>query len=181
MSPLPLPPQPPGIPSLPSIEDPLQGFRFLVTLDPADEYLPAPQAALITLVASGGFQEVKGLGADLEVLPYPEGGTNDFVHQLPVRHSWTRISLKRGLVRDPGLYFWYRAGLTQSLGARRDGCIILLTPAGTPAVAWHFSAGLAGQRDGAGLNAMESTIAIEGIEIAHHGVVQVPLSPPGTP
>jgi phage tail-like protein len=180
MSPLPLPPPPPGIPSVPSIEDPLAGFRFLVTLDPADAYLPAPQAALITLVASGGFQDVKGLGADLEVLPYPEGGTNDFVHQLPVRHSWTRISLKRGLVRDPGLYFWYRAGLTQSLGARRDGCIILLTPAGTAAVAWHFSAGLAVKWHGPELNAMQSSIAIEGIEIAHHGVVQVPLSSPGT-
>jgi len=181
VSPLPVPPLPTGTPSLPSLEDPLPGYRFLVTLDPADAYLPAPQAALITLVAAGGFQEVRGLGADLEVLPYPEGGTNDFVHQLPVRHTWTRIQLKRGLVRDPGLYFWYRAGMTRSLGARRYGCIILLTPAGIPAVAWAFSAGLAVKWMGPELNAMQSNVAIEGIEIAHHGIVQVPLSPPGTP
>src|SRR5262249_49905472 len=130
-----------SLPDIPSIEDPLPGFRFLVTLDPSDAYLPFTQAALITLVASGGFMEVKGLGADLEVMPYPEGGNNDFVHQLPVRHTWNRISLRRGLVRDPGLYYWYRAGLTQSLGARRDGCVILMTPQGTPAVAWHFRGG----------------------------------------
>jgi phage tail-like protein len=169
------------VPDVPSVEDPIPGFRFLVTLDPADAYLPAAQAALITLVASAGFMEVKGLGADLEVMPYPEGGNNDFVHQLPVRHTWNRIHLGRGLVRDAGLYFWYRAGLTQSLGARRDGCIILLTPAGTPAVAWQFRGGLAVKWIGPELHAAQSQVAIEGIEIAHHGVVQVPLSPPRTP
>src|SRR5262249_30219167 len=159
----------PSLPDIPSIEDPLPGFRFLVTLDPSDAYLPTAQSALITLVASGGFMEVKGLGADLEVMPYPEGGNNDFVHQLPVRHSWNRIQLRRGLVRDPGLYFWYRAGLTQSLGARRDGCVILMTPQGTPAIAWTFQAGLAVKWMGPELGAMQSQVAIEGIEIAHHG------------
>jgi phage tail-like protein len=164
-----------------NVEDPLPGFRFLVTLDPADAYLPKAQAALITLVASAGFQEVRGLGADLEVLPYPEGGNNDFVHQLPVRHSWNRIQLKRGVVRDAGLFYWYKAGLTQSLGARRDGCVILLTPLGNPAVAWTFRAGLAVKWTGPELNAMQSTVAVESIEIAHHGILQIPLSAPGTP
>src|SRR5215831_17960310 len=108
--------------------DPLPSYRFLVTLDPADAYLPPAQAALVTLVSLGAFQEVKGLGADLEVMQYPEGGQNGLVHQLPVRHSWNRISLRRGLLRDPGLYAWYLAGLAQSLGARRDGTVMLLTP-----------------------------------------------------
>ncbi len=162
-----------------SIEDALPGYRFIVTLDPADAYLPFTQALLILLVAAGQFQEVKGLGADLEVLAYPEGGRNDFVHQLPVRHSWQRIVLRRGLVRDPGLFFWYQAGLTQSLGARRDGCIILLTPGGTPAMSWAFKGGIAVKWNGPELNAMQSAVAVESIEIAHHGIMQIPLTPPG--
>ena len=68
-------------------------YRFLVTLGVGDAYLPPAQALLIPLLASGGFQEVSGLGAELEVTAYPEGGVNDFVHQLPVRHSWGRIVL----------------------------------------------------------------------------------------
>jgi phage tail-like protein len=163
------------------IELPLPAFRFIVTLDPADAYLPPAQAALLTLFVGGAFQEVKGLGADLEVLPYAEGGVNDFVHQLPVRHSWNRLSLRRGLVRDPGLWFWYLAGLSQSLGARRDGAILLLTPAGNPAMAWTFRGGLAAKWIGPELNAMQNAVAIEGLEIAHQGIEQVPLSPPGTP
>ena len=160
------------------IESPLPGYNFIVTLDPADAYLPAPQALLLPLVASGAFQEVKGLGADLEVMAYPEGGVNDYVHQLPVRHSWSRISLRRGVIRDVGLWTWYQAGLRGSLGARRDGCIIMLTPAGLPAMAWMWKGGLAAKWQGPEFNAMQNSVALEGLEIAHEGFTQVPLSLP---
>jgi phage tail-like protein len=113
-------------------------------------------------------------------MPYAEGGVNDYVHQLPVRHSWTRLSLRRGLVRDAGLWSWYLAGLSQSLGARRDGAILLLTPDGNPAMAWTFRAGLAAKWIGPELNAMQNAVAIEGLEIAHQGIEQVPVSPPNT-
>ena len=162
------------------IELPLPSYRFLVTLDPADAYLPPAQAALLPLFTGGAFQEVSGLGADLEVMSYAEGGVNEYVNQLPVRHSWNRISLKRGVVRDPGLWFWYVAGLTQSLGARRDGAIQLLTPLGTPAIVWTFRAGIAVKWTGPSLNAMQNAVAIEALEIAHHGLIQVSLTPPGT-
>lgn len=164
---------------IPSLEPPLAGFRFLVTLDPAIAYLPPAQALLLPIMAAAGFQEVTGLGADLEVTDYAEGGVNDFVHQLPVRHKWSRISLKRGLVRDLGLWWWYQAGLTQSLGARRDGVIVLLTPLGVPAIGWIFRAGLAAKWSGPELKAQENAVALETLEIAHEGITQIPLSPPG--
>ena len=162
-------------------ELPLPSYRFIVTLDPADAYLPPQQAALLKLFVGGAFQEVKGLSADLEVMPYAEGGTNDFVHQLPVRHSWGRISLRRGLVRDPGLWFWYVAGLTQSLGARRDGALLLMTADGTPAMSWTFRGGLAVKWVGPEMNAMQSAVAMESLEIAHHGIQQIALGEQSTP
>jgi phage tail-like protein len=154
--------------------DEFTSFRFLVTLNPADAYLPFSQAALLRQFAGGSFYEVKGLGADLEVTPYPEGGTSGFVHQLPVRHSWTRLSLRRCLIRDPGLWSWYSAGLTQSLGARRDGAILLLSENGAPAMSWTFTAGIAVKWTGPEFSAMQGAIAIEGLEIAHHGLQQIP-------
>ena len=153
--------------------DPLTSYRFIVTLNPGDAYLPPKQAALVKLYALGGFQEVRGLGADLEVTPYNEGGVNGYVHQLPVRHSWTRITLKRGLTIGRGLWEWYEAGLTQSLGARRDGSVILLSPAGLPASAWEFYGGLAAKWTGPDFNATQNAIAVESVEIAHHGVRQI--------
>lgn len=162
-------------------DDPVQSYKFVITLQPGDAYLPPAQASLLPLITGGEFLEVKGLGADLEVIGYPEGGVNDHVHQLGVRHTWTRISLRRGLVRDQGLWAWYVAGLTQSLGARRDGSIILMTPAGTPAMSWTFHAGLAAKWVGPELNALQSAVAIEALEIAHEGLVPVLMSQPGTP
>lgn len=150
----------------------LTSYRFIVTLDAGDAYLPPAQALLIPLFASGGFQEVTGLGAELEVTAYPEGGVNEFVHQLPVRHSWGRIVLKRGLLVNPALWNWYQAGLTQSLGARRDGTVILLTPDGIPAVAWNFRGGLAAKWTGPAFDAMRDAVAVESLEIAHQGLDQ---------
>jgi len=155
--------------------DPLPKYRFIVTLDPADAHLPLAQAALVPLFAAAGFQEVTGLGAALEVTAYAEGGRNDSVHQLPLRHSWNRITLKRGLIRDPGLWSWYQAGLTQSLGARRDGCVLLLGADGIPAVAWSFHGGLAAKWSGPDLHAEQNAIAIEALEIAHEGLTRTDL------
>ncbi|MBD3003910.1 MULTISPECIES: phage tail protein [unclassified Streptomyces] len=153
--------------------DPLPKYRFLVTLDPGDAYLPAAQALLLPLAASGAFQEVTGLGAQLEVTSYPEGGRNDSVHQLPLRHSWNRITLKRGVVRDPGLWSWYQAGLADSLGARRDGAVIVLGPDGALGAAWAFHGGLAAKWTGPDLHGEQNAIAIESLEIAHEGLTKV--------
>lgn len=158
-------------------EEPLGGFRFLVVLDPAVAYLPPAQALLVPIVAVGAFQECRGLAGDLEVLAYAEGGRNDFVHQLPVRHTWGRISLRRGLVRDQALWGWYQAGLTGSLGARRDGCIVAMNEMGLPAMAWPFYGGLAAKWTGPEFSALAGAVALEGLEIAHHGLEQVVLLP----
>jgi len=163
------------------IEDPIPSYKFLVTLLPGDAYLPASQLTLLALFTGGEFLEVKGLGADLEVTAYPEGGMNDHAHQLPVRHTWSRISLRRGIVRDPALWSWYQAGLMQSLGARRDGTIVLMTAAGTPALSWTFQGGIATKWVGPEMNAMNNAVAIETLEIAHQGLTVVPLSLAGTP
>ncbi len=155
------------------MSDPLPSFRYLVTLDRADPYLPADQLDLIPEMAEAGFQEVTGLGAELEVMSYAEGGQNGFAHQLPVRHTWSRIVLKRGVVYDQRLWQWYQAGLSYSLGARRDGSVILLTPDGQDAYIWNFRGGLAAKWNGPDLNAMQGAVAIESLEIAHQGIEQV--------
>jgi phage tail-like protein len=160
------------------LERPLPAYRFLVTLSPGDAHLPLKQALLLPLVALAGFQQVTGLQGELEVMAYPEGGRNDMVHQLPVRHSWGRIVLHRGVMRDPGLWSWYQAGLADSLGARRDGVIVQCTPQGIPAIAYTFTGGLAAKWSGPALNAHDNAIGIETLEIAHEGLERFPLSPP---
>lgn len=158
-----------------ALEDPLPAFSFYVTLDPSDAHLPLKQALLIPTMALGAFSEIKGLGGELEVMPYAEGGMNDFVHQLPVRHTWGRITLRRGVIRDMALWSWYQGGLHGSLGARRDGCITVADESGMPAVMYVFRRAIATKWHGPDLNAMQSSAAIDGIEIAHEGIEAFPM------
>ena len=161
-----------------TLEDPLPGFSFYVTLNPADPHLPLLQKLLIPVMALGAFAEVKGLGGELEVTPYGEGGVNDHVHLLPVRHTWGRITLRRGVIRDMALWLWYRAGLHGSLGARRNGAITVADEEGSPAVIYMFKGAIATKWIGPDLNANQSACAIDGIEIAHEGIEAIPV--PGT-
>lgn len=164
---------------LAQLDDPLPAFSFFVSLDPSDAHLPAKQAALLPMMALGAFAEVKGLGGELEVQSYAEGGVNDFVHQLPVRHTWGRITLRRGVIRDLALWTWYQAGLHGSLGARRDGCIAVCDEAGEPAIVWSFRRALAARWLGPELHASKNAVAIDGLEIAHEGLEAWPVVSPG--
>lgn len=161
------------------MNDPWLGYQFVVNLDPPDPYLSTEQAARVPRLVEAGFQEVSGLGAQLEVTTYAEGGLNSHVHQLPLRHSWNRIVLKRGITRDFGIWEWYLAGLSQSLGARRDGSITLRDANGDDAMAWYFHGGLAAKWEGPALNAMQASVSIETLEIAHHGIEQIRLQGAG--
>ena len=155
---------------------PLGNFRFFVVLDPIVAYVSptvAELAAASTILGLGGFSDVTGLSGELEVLPHLEGGRNDFVHQLPVKHTWGRLTLKRGLVQGESLWDWYRAGLHGSLGARRDGAVILTDNDGLPAYTWTFRAGIAAKWSGPDLNAKDASVAVESIEVAHQGITQV--------
>lgn len=156
--------------------DLLFGYQFVVNLDRADAFLLPKQAELIPVLSEAGFQEVTGLGAQLEVTSYAEGGQNDFVHQLPLRHTWNRIVLKRGISQDVGIWEWYLAGLSQSIGARRNGSITLRNREGVDAMTWFFQGGLAAKWDGPAFNAQQGSVAIESLEIAHQGIDQIRLA-----
>jgi phage tail-like protein len=146
------------------------GFRFMVTLHPSDSFVPASLSLLTTLLPEAAFQSVSGLSGELEVMTYAEGGVNDHLHQLPVRHNWSRITLKRGIVLGGGLWDWYEAGLHDPLGSRRDGSIILISMQGIPMMAWQFNAGLAAKWSGPDLDALTGNLAMESLEIAHQGL-----------
>ena len=53
-----------------------------------------------------------------------------------------------------------------------------MTPAGTPAVAWAFRAGLAAKWTGPDLHAGQDAVAVESLEIAHEGLTRVLESAP---
>jgi phage tail-like protein len=154
---------------------PLPNYRYFVSFDSVEAYSAATAIEAIATLMIGAFASVSGLGGDLELLAQPEGGRNDFVHQLPIRRTWSRIVLKKGITIGSDLWEWFTASASGRRGARRDGAIVLMNADGLPTIGWEFRAGLAAKWVGPDLNAKEPAPAVETLEIAHEGLFQVSL------
>jgi phage tail-like protein len=159
-----------------SRKDPLLGLNFQVSLlDSATTVGNLISTALSVLGASpsAGFSECSGLEGSIETEDYEEGGNNGFVHKFHKHMRWNNIVLKRGFGLDDKLWDWFFL-YTKGKGVRRNGLITLLDEAGNRRKTWGFREGLPVKYAGPALKADQSAVAIESIEIAHHGLYQLP-------
>jgi len=150
--------------------DPLGVFNFYLTLiDSSNIVKTLISAALNYTVA--GFSECSGLDVMMEVLEYKEGGVNDYVHKFPTRASHGNIILKRGMIYlEDDLWTWHQS-FVQGAGTRRDGLIVLLNESHAPAKVWKFKRGIPLKWVGPSLNATQSNVAVESLEISHEGLL----------
>lgn len=149
--------------------DPLGAYNFYLTLLDS-------QASLGTLITAAinyfvaGFSECSGIEASFEVMELKEGGLNSHVWQLPVRASHSKITLKHGAIYlYDDLWDWHYSWV-QGQGTRKDGLIVLNDNSGQPAKIWKFKRGIPTKWTGPSLNAAQSNVAIESLEIAHEGL-----------
>ncbi len=131
---------------------------------------------LIDDVPIGAFNEVSGLGAQIDVVEIPEGGQNEFVHQRPNGITWSNITLKRGVTHSEGLYQWLKEVSGDYYSANDDKfrykhCALLALDADRwPVREWTIMEALPVRWSGPTLSADGSDVAMEELEIAHHGL-----------
>jgi len=109
----------------------------------------------------------------LDIEEYKEGGRNDTTLKFPTRVKWTNITLKKGIGAGTALWDWHYGFVTGN-GKRRDGIVALLNEIHLPAHIWYFRRGLPVKYTAPSLNAGQSNVAVESIEIAHEGIYQLP-------
>ena len=137
--------------------DPFLAFRFEVKLDD---------------ISVAAFSECSGLQLETEVQDYPEGGLNTHLHKLAGRTKQTNIQLKRGIV-DRDTWDWYY-DLTQGRMRMRNGSIRVHDPSGQQVVAeWQFRQAFPCKWMGPDLNATQSNVAVETLELCHQGIKRV--------
>lgn len=156
--------------------DPVLSHNFLVSLlDTSSTWAIVKTAATSAVmdVALGGFSECSGLEMSLDVHEYEEGGRNGGTLKFPTRVKWQNITLKKGVGAGTALWDW-QYGFVDGRGKRRDGIIVLQNELRIPNNIWYFRRGLPVRYTGPSLNAGQSAVAIESIEIAHEGLWQVP-------
>lgn len=160
------------MPYIPGLRwDPFPNYRFYIALIDISSVLGGVVSAVHAAanVLLGGFSECTGLEMTMEIHEYKEGGVNEFVHKFATRTNYSNITLKRGVSFNDELWGWYHKYL-QGRGTRRHGIITLMNEMGIPVKGWFFKKGIPLRWSGPQLNANQSAVAVESLEIAHQGL-----------
>jgi phage tail-like protein len=125
-------------------------------------------------LASVNFSKCTGLAGEVSVEEYQEGGENRFAHRFPSRASFPNLVLNQGAGPLQELWDWFYEFHVTGLVAPRDGTVELMSTVEgelEPVRVWAFTRGWPVKLTGPDLDAQSPAIAIESIEIAHHGLV----------
>jgi phage tail-like protein len=133
--------------------DPFRGFRFLVEIEG---------------LTSAGFQRVKGLQREVKHESYREGGVNEYEHKLFSQVSYPSVVLERGLARDDVWKWAFDASQGQIV--RKTVWIRLQNEAGEKAWAWQLDWAIPVKWTCSDLDANQSQVVMESLELAHHGL-----------
>ena len=121
---------------------------------------------------AGGFSEVTGFDASIDVIEYREGDMTQTPLKIPGLKKYGNITLKQGLVDSMVLYEWMTEGLEGDV-ERKPLTITLLDIAGSPAASWQIINAWPVKYTAPDFNATSSEVAIESLEIAHEGMTRV--------
>jgi len=129
------------------------GFSFWVSFEISDE------------VIDMAFQDVAGIGMELQTEDIVEGGENRFTQKLPTRASYTPLVLKRGLAVQSKLADWCRDAI-ENLSIKPSTIIVaLLNDKQEPLIAYRFLNAYPLKWSISNFNAESSTIVIESLEL----------------
>ncbi|MDA0167304.1 phage tail protein [Solirubrobacter ginsenosidimutans] len=120
-------------------------------------------------VQLGFFAAVTGFSSQVDVLEYPEGGQNTFVHRLPTRVKQGNITLKRGVVTsEKALLDWYQKTVVQVQPVTLQ--ISLMNTSLQPVRVWNFANAYPVKWTSIDLTAASTEIVTEQLEVAHTGM-----------
>jgi phage tail-like protein len=150
-------------------DDPYAAYNFLITLiDSSSSSTTTQQGAAVA-----GFSECSGLEVSMQTEDYQEGGNNNTTLKFSKHIAYTNIRLKRGMTTSDDLWQWLNDFIDGN-GKRKDGTITLRDELQQAVKSWQFTRGLPVKWTGPTLNAAQSQLAFQELEIAHEGLRMVP-------
>jgi phage tail-like protein len=131
--------------------DPYRNYNFLVELDG---------------ITQAGFRECSGLDSSTSPIDYREGNDPNHVRKLPGLNSFSPLTLTRGITDSAELWRW-RQTVVEGRPERKNGSVILLDDTGAEKWRWNFAGAWPSKWTGPSLNATDSAVAVEVLEITH--------------
>jgi phage tail-like protein len=125
-------------------------------------------AVSVDNVDLGWFTSVEGLGCEIELQAFEEGGNNGFVWQLPTRIKYTNIKLSRPADTSMGKIADWFAGMAR--GIKPTTATVEARDADNrPIMSWEFNGVVPVRWTGPSFSADSGKAATETIELAHRG------------
>ncbi len=121
--------------------------------------------------ADGAFQEVSGIGPEIETETLVDGGDNRYVYHLPKAMKQPRLKLQRGVAAiESRLVAWCKAvlegGLVRPIWPR-DLHVFLLDAAGDPLRVWSLEHAWPVHWELGPFNATRNELALETVELVY--------------
>ncbi|GAA0377101.1 phage tail protein [Bacillus horti] len=135
-------------------KDPYRNFRFRVEIDGFQQ---------------GGFSDVSGYDATVDVIEYREGNQVTTVSKLPGLTKYGNITLKRGVTDSLELYNWLSECVSGKI-TRKLVTIIALDEEGNDVATWQVSEAWPTKYSAPDFKGTGNEVAIESLEIAHEGM-----------
>ncbi|WP_033440647.1 phage tail protein [Saccharothrix sp. NRRL B-16314] len=117
----------------------------------------------------GAFHTCDGMGAQMEVEQFAEGGNNGFSWQLPSRITWSNITMTRPVTSDTAKVVKWLNDVIEKV-ERKDGEIVALTPDGSTIASWQVQGIVPVRWQGPSFDPSTSQAATETLEFAHEGI-----------
>lgn len=123
----------------------------------------------------GTFSSCEGLSMEVVIEQREEGGNPFFVHQLPGRVKYSNIKLSRPVNADSSKVAGWVAGMATKV-ERTQMEISAMTQKGEVVAKWSLHGVIPVKWAGPSLNVDGAKVAMETLEVAHHGFVMPPGS-----
>ncbi|TDN93067.1 phage tail protein [Microbacterium sp. BK668] len=116
----------------------------------------------------GAFATCEGLGIEVVLETREEGGNNAYPWQFPTRLKYPNVKLTRPLSADAEKTVQWITGFIDS-AKRVNGVITAKNSAGKAVLHWELTDVVPVRWTGPSLNTDSSKVAVETLELAHHG------------
>lgn len=139
---------------------------------PSDPYKVFQFVVEINGVQIGGFSDVAGLEVRTEFDEYREGGVNDYVHKIAKETRYPNLTLKRGITDALEFWVWHQL-VVNGVIERKTVSVVLLDSQRREKWRWIFREAYPVKWNGSDLSAAGNTVAVESVELAHHGMMKL--------
>lgn len=143
----------------------------------SSDYPPSAFYFKVVFSATAGmsdtsFQEVSGIGSEIETEPYVEGGENRYVHQLPKSVKHPKLVLKRGIAKMTSpLVIWCRSVFEGDFMipiVPMPMMVYLMNENKIPIRAWTFANAYPVSWEVESFNSTKNEVAIEKLELNYN-------------